>query len=86
MKPSDNPIDMSHTGIPISQCCSMGFPLILRWITEFFRKEFEVSGGINYKCAYVNSEGKIDYKFVKLDNPMEFFTTEYIKKKINLYK
>lgn len=85
MRPDDNPIDTVHTGIPISQCCSMAFPLIKRWIMEFFRREFEVTGGNNYKCGFRNSKWEIEYKFKKLDNPMEFFNSDYIYKMINLY-
>lgn len=85
LRPDDNPIDTVHTGIPISQCCSMAFPIVKRWIMEFFRREFEVSGGINYKCGFRNAKGEIEYKFKKLDSPMEFFNSDYIYKMISLY-
>lgn len=85
LKPSDNPVNMLHAGIPLSQCISMGFPFIMKYISDFFRKEFETAG-VNYPVYKRNKEtGKMELNHVKLDNPMEFYNNEYIKKQMKKY-
>lgn len=83
-KPGDMNVDILHSGVPVAQCCSLGFPLVTRWITEFFRKEFE-SKGSTYPVLTSDGKGgtKIEYK--ALDNPLEFYNQNYIKKKIDSY-
>lgn len=83
-KPSDMQIDILHAGVPIAQCCALGFPIVSRWISEFFRKEFE-SKGSNYPVMTDDGKGgtKIEYK--PLDDPLEFYNQNYIKKKIDAY-
>lgn len=35
----DNIVDLEHTAVPISQCCSMFYPFIEAWVKNFFTRE-----------------------------------------------
>ena len=39
-KPEDSPIDMTHTGIPLSQVCVMLFPFVTRFVRNFMVEKF----------------------------------------------
>lgn len=39
--PRDNPIDMYHTGIPLAKCLVLGYPLIFRYVSNFFEDNFK---------------------------------------------
>jgi len=79
--PSEINIDMQHTGIPIAQCCSLGFPFVLKWISDFVAENFEYKYGNKYPTLMPDGTRK----FVELDNPREYFNQEFITKKISLY-
>jgi len=39
--PRDNPVDMYHTGVPLAKCLVLGYPLIQRYVTNFFEDNFK---------------------------------------------
>lgn len=82
-KPDENPIDCFHTGVPLAQCCSLGFPLVAREVQEFFRQQFDSLG--NRLPLYEKLEDTAPSGYIQLDDPMTKFTTEYIHKKIDLF-
>lgn len=81
-KPSDCQVDIYHTGIPLSQCCVLGFPFVLRAAQEMFRKIFD-SYGSRLPVMRDPETGKTEY--IEVKDPMSKFTSEYIKKNIDLY-
>lgn len=85
LRPEDQSINMQHTGVPIAQCCSLGLPFIMKWIMDFIAEEFEYKYGSRYIAEEIDSNGKIKTKFIDLDNPREYFNTEFIEKHISLY-
>lgn len=81
-KPEDMTVTVQKTGIPLSQCLVMGFPFIMRWLTDFFRKEFETAGK-SYPIMNMKT-GEITYE--ELDDPLSMYTEDYIHKMVDTYK
>ena len=82
-RPEDNPINIFHTGIPLSKCLIIGYDFILRYCTQYFADNFRnVSEYPVYNL--VNGEYKI-VGSIKIKNQLERFTSEYIKKKIKRF-
>ena len=77
-KPSEVPIDTITCGVPLAQVCVILFPFIQRWICNYLTDQFEsvYNGKI---MAIINGKAQE----VELDNPLERFTPDYIKKKID---
>lgn len=80
-KPADDPIDSEYTGIPLSECCVLAFPFVVRELQEILRQELDSLGGRLPK--YDKNMNFIGYD--ELADPMDKFTTDYLQKKINLY-
>ena len=80
-KPDDDPIDMNHTGIPLSQVCIMLFPYIRRWVHNFLENNLSID------CHLVPYREKVGDEIVvkpkELDDPMSVYTQDYIKKRID---
>ena len=83
-KPSDNPIDMFHTGIPLAKCLIIGYDFIMRYCVNFFADNFR--NRRDYPVyELVDGEYKIT-KSVEIKDQMERFNTGYLEKKINRFK
>lgn len=76
-KPKDMEIDFRHIGIPISQVCSLCYPFMLKWLKDFFEREF-----IQTKETKIVSNSD---KIITLKNPESYFTDDYIKKMMDQY-
>lgn len=79
-KYDDMLIDFYHSGIPLSQCCSLFTPFMVSWVKNFFRREFESSGN---KYYVKKSDGTAEY--VELDSPELYFDDNLIKKEMNRF-
>ena len=80
--PEEMFIDFSHAGIPISQACSLCFPLVVHWIKTFFDNEL-IS---QFNKSNINMlTGDIKGEPFELKNPESYFTDKFIKKKIDQY-
>lgn len=77
--PEDNPIDMNHTGFPLSEVLTMLFPFIKRWLYNWFMNQMESRG--NKQLAYNTETNKSEY--ITYENAMSKFTPDYIGKKID---
>jgi hypothetical protein len=83
-KPEDDPIDMLHSGIPLAQVCAMSFPFIRRWIYNYLENIFINNPYILMQKSVKNNEGvPRQAQFKELDHPMDLYTQDYIKKKID---
>ena len=81
-KPADDPIDSEYTGIPLSQCCVLFYPFIVREVQELLRQMFQEAG--NKITEYDKKTGK-PVRIIQLKDPMEKYTNQHLQKKINLY-
>ena len=77
--PSDMPIDMNHTGFPLSEVLQSLFLYVKRWIYNWALNTFESSGGA---IPYYSGKTK-EISMAKPVDPMSKFTPDYIKKKID---
>lgn len=77
-KPSECPIDINYTGIPLSQVLVTLLPFIKRWIHNYMEDYFNSTGG---KVAVLNKKGETTY--VDAIDPMSQYTGDYIVKRIN---
>lgn len=82
-KPSENPINLYYSGIPLSQACILGYPFMGNFITEFFRQMFDTYNG--RLPVYKNLTDETPQGYIQLDDPMNKFTNDYIQRKIELY-
>lgn len=58
-KPDDCPIDMNHTGYPLSEVIQSLYPFIERWVYNWFVNEFDVSSGTKPALIYENGQKKV---------------------------
>ena len=77
----ENMVDMEHTAIPISQCCSLFYPFIETWLKNFFTRE--IINDPNLISYY--DEAKQKYVTGQLHEPELQFSDKKIKKLINDY-
>ncbi len=83
-RPEDNPVDIFHTGIPLSKCLILGYDFILRYCRQFFEDNFR---NVKEYPVYKIKNGKYEIAgSIEITNQLERFTTDYIKKKINRFK
>ena len=83
-KPSDNPVDVIHSGIPLAKCLIMGYDFIMRYCLNFFADHFkELSEYPVYKK--VDGKWQITGK-VDIQDVVERYSAKEIKKKINRFK
>lgn len=77
----DSMIDIEHTALPLSQCCSCFYPLIEAWLKNFFTRE--VINDPNLISFYDEDAGKV--RIATLKDPELQFSDKAIKKMINNY-
>lgn len=77
--PRDIQVDMFHTGFPIATCCSMGYPFIEHWITNFIHKEFVTKS--RKQVLHRRENGTYEMKNMTLGDVAAKFTPHYIKRK-----
>ena len=83
-KPSQQPIDMFHTGVPLAKCLIIGFDFIMRYCLQFFANQFQ---GVTEWPRYVYKNGQVSIKdVVQIDDQVAVFNNRYITKKINRFK
>lgn len=83
-RPEDNPVDIFHTGIPLSKCLIVGYDFIMRYCLEFFADNFR---NVKEYPVYSIKDGEyIVTESVKLKDQVQKFNTKFIDKKINRFK
>lgn len=81
-KPDDMFIDFLHTGVPISQVCSLAYPFVIHNVKQFF--ENEVFDRQKSKLLYdYKTDNVIDT--LEIDRPEEYFSDKFIKKMIDTF-
>lgn len=78
-KPSDCPIDLNYTGIPLSQVLITLLPFIKRWIFNYMEDFFTSTGG--KMISVIDRNGNPCN--VDIVDPMSQFNSDYIVKRIN---
>lgn len=81
--PDDCLVDITHAGIPIGKCLVLGYPFILRWVLEFFTREFENRRKVlvyakNNKGVYIPEE-------VEIEDQTSIYTKDYIDKRMKSF-
>lgn len=71
-------VDFRHSGVPLSICCTVFYPFILKWVKDFFENEFALE-----TYPFMDKEGNI--KKIRLKDSKSYFNDEYIQKNIDLY-
>ncbi len=86
----DNMVDLEHTAVPISQCCSTFMPFVETWLKEFFTRE--VINDPN-KISYYDIEAKKQIVATLKDPEVQFsdknitkLILDYIKNPDNRFK
>lgn len=81
--PDDMMVDIFHSGFPIATCCSMAYPFIEYWITNFFTKEFETR---EKKQVLVKDEkGEYRLEFAKIGDVMAMYNPSFIETKVEQF-
>ena len=80
-KPDDMICDITHCGLPLSNCISNAVPFFVGWLSDFFKREFEAMG--NKYPAYDVKSGKVTY--IELKNPAAYFNDDYCTKLMNRF-
>lgn len=77
----DNIVDIEHTALPISECCSTFYPFIESWLKNFFTREIINDPNL---VTYYDQEHKREIT-AKLKDPEIQFSDKAIRKMINDY-
>ena len=82
--PDDCIVDITHSGIPLAYCIILGYPFMIKWITEFFEDTFR-----NKRTMPVyrkDKNGKVHLENVEIMDQTEIYTKEFIDKKLEMFK
>lgn len=82
--PNDCLVDILHSGIPLAYCISLGYPFMIKWVTEFFEDTYR---NIRTLPVYEkNNKGEYEMKYVDIVDQTDIFTQEFIDKKMETYQ
>lgn len=84
----DNMIDIEHTAVPISQCCSLFYPFIEAWVKNFFTREVINDQNSYVFYQYINRPNNVrEVREVTgiIKDPELQFSEKKIRKMINNY-
>lgn len=81
--PNDCIVDVLHAGIPLAYCISMGYPFMIKWVTEFFEDMFRNKSVL--PCYVKTKDGNNELQYLEIDDQTEVFTREFIDKKMNTF-
>lgn len=73
-------VSFEYSGVPLCQVIVIFFPFVVKWLQDFFQKEF---GTIKTIEQVDKKTGKIH--FVNLKDPMDDFDYDHIKKKVDQF-
>ena len=82
--PSDCQVNIEHSGIPLGYCIVLGYPFMIKWVTEFFEDTFRNKHTIPHYVK--NRKGEYELKYDEIVDQTEIFTQEYINEKMTMYK
>lgn len=82
--PNDCIVDITHSGIPLSKCLEMGYPFLIKWVTDFFEDMFRNKQHVPIYRRHPDKEPTLEY--VEIGDQSEMFTESYIKKKFKMYE
>lgn len=82
--PNDCMIDIKKSGIPLAYCIQLGYPFVIKWVTEFFEETFK---GVRQMPVWVkNAKGEYEVQYQDIADQSDVFTLEYLDKKIEMYR
>lgn len=74
--PEEMTVTLDKSGLPLYQAVSSFYPFFVNWISNFFRREFTLSGKY---YPIIDKEGKVIDR-VEIEDPEMHFDNEYIEK------
>lgn len=77
----DNIVDIEHSAVPISQCCSLFYPFIESWLKQFFTREIINDPNL---ITFYDMETKKEFT-APIKDPELQFSDKTIRKMINDY-
>ena len=77
----DNIVDLEHTAVPVSQCCSLFYPFIESWIHNFFTREIINDPNL---ISFLDEETGKEFTATIKDPDIQF-SEKAVKKMINDY-
>jgi hypothetical protein len=77
----ENMVDINHTALPISHCCSTFYPFIEAWLKNFFTREIINDPNL---ISFYDIQKKKEI-VAKIKEPEVYFSEKNIKKMINDY-
>lgn len=81
--PDELPVDILHAGVPLAQCIILGYPFIMKYCLDFFRRNFE---NVTEMTIYRKDEkGELKQDKVKLADQMAIYTKDYIHKRMKSF-
>lgn len=82
--PNDCVVDILHTGVPLSQCITLGYPFIIKWLTEWFEDVFRTK---NHVPVYrKQKDGTYEAEYAEVADQADFYTKEFIDSKLEMFK
>ena len=78
---NDNIVDVEHTAVPISMCCSSFYPFIENWLKDFFTREIVNDPNL---ITYYDADIKKEFT-AQIVNPDIQFSDKNIRKMVNDY-
>lgn len=81
----ENPVNMFNSGIPLATCCSAFSPFIVTWVANFFRREFEIYGGMYpvYRKGKDGTPELVDRVVIK--DPASHFNDDYVSTMVDRF-
>lgn len=81
--PEETEVSYEYSSVPISQLCTLLYPFIVKYVTDFFQIEV-IDRETSLPVYDPSTDTLVDT--LKLDNPIYYFDDRYIKKMIDNYQ
>jgi hypothetical protein len=82
--PNDCIVDITHSGLPLHKCIELGYPFVIKWITEFFEDTFR--NKTTMPVFRKNKKGEYQLDTVDIIDQTEIYTKEFIDKKLEMFR
>lgn len=83
-RPEDNPVDIFHSGVPLSKCLVLGYNFILKWCLDFFENNFKDKKEL---IVFKEKDGvRTEDKKIPIKDQTIIYTKSFLDKKIKQYQ
>lgn len=81
--PKDMDVDILHAGLPLATCIAAGYPLMMKWIMDFFNEAFVNEPYIS--IIDEDEDGHAEVTRIPTGDQLRYFTESDIKKQMKQY-